>query len=79
MNFLANSFQPAAGAAGVVSRVQLPTAGRENILHPELCGGKALPLMPPATARPPQGGALAKHRAQHRAQCRANCMSKANF
>lgn len=79
MNFLAYPLQPAAGAAGISSRVQLPATGRVAFSLPELSVGKALPG--PATLglhnRQPDG--MGQHRSQHRAQCRAACMSKANF
>ena len=77
MNFRVNSPQPLAGATGVISRVQLPTAGRIAISLFDAGNGRALPLST-TMAQPPRG-CLARHQAQHRTQCRANCMSKANF
>lgn len=79
MNFLAYSIQPAAGAAGVISRVQLPAVGRAGLMHSDLFAGRLrLPASPVNQVGRSRNG-LVQHRAQHRAQCRANCMSKANF
>ncbi|OGX82416.1 hypothetical protein BEN47_18595 [Hymenobacter lapidarius] len=78
MNFLAFAIQPAAGAAGVVSRVQLPVAGRSAFAHPEIGRVKGL-LSAAAADRDQPRGALDSQRTQYRAQCRANCMTKANF
>ena len=79
MIFRANSLQPVAGATGVASRVQLPTAGRIAISLFAASGSRALPASPDSTRRDQPRGHLAQQQAQHRAQCRANCMSKANF
>ena len=49
MNFLISPFQPVAGAAGIMFRVQLPTAGRIGIFHPAIRSGRALP---PTAPRP---------------------------
>lgn len=76
MNFLASAIQPAAGAAGVVSRVQLPVAGRAAFVHPELGRAKGLPPVATPNGREQPRGTLAGQRTQHRAQCRANCMTK---
>ncbi|MFD2721178.1 hypothetical protein ACFST9_20855 [Hymenobacter monticola] len=77
MIFRANSLQPVAAAAGVVSCVQLPATGRLAANPLGLHGRVALPTE--TTAHRQLHGAPGQHRAQHRAQCRANCMSKANF
>ena len=79
MNFLAFAIQPVAGAAGVVSRVQLPVAGRAAFIHPELGRAKSLPLMAAQDGRDQPRGSLGRQRTQHQVQCRANCMAKANF
>jgi len=79
MNFRANSLQPVAGATSVVSRVQLPAAGRIAIFLFGAASSRALPAIGAPALRDQQRGGLARHQAQHRAQCRANCMSKANF
>lgn len=78
MNFRANSLQPVAGATGVISRVQLPAAGRIAI---QVAAGasRALPPGNPAGAGANRHHDQARQQARHRAQCRANCMSKANF
>ncbi|WP_046246145.1 hypothetical protein [Hymenobacter terrenus] len=78
MNFLASPLQPAAGAVGISSRVQLPATGRVALLFPEL-GGKTLPAPSAGNSPAHQPGGMTRHRSQHRAQCRAACMSKANF
>ena len=79
MNFLAYSIPPAAGAAGVTSRVQLPAAGRSAFAAIDLCAVKGLSFAAATTGREqPRNGAL-RQRLQHRAQCRAACLSKANF
>lgn len=78
MNFWVNSFQPVAGATGVVSRVQLPAVGRVAIA-PLGLSRRALPVLASSAAHSQQRDGLSNQRAQHRAQCRANCMSKANF
>ena len=78
MNFLAFSFQPAAGAAGITFRVQLPASGRPMLAHSQF-GGKALPPVSGAETPRTQRVGPIQHRAQHRVQCRSNCMSKANF
>ncbi|MDQ2770505.1 MAG: hypothetical protein M3Y54_08400 [Bacteroidota bacterium] len=78
MIFRANSLQPVAGATGVISRVQLPPAGRIAISLFE-AGGRALPTSCATALRGQPRGHLLHQQAQHRAQCRANCMSKANF
>ena len=78
MIFRANSLQLVAGATGVISRVQLPMAGRIAISLFE-AGGRMLPTNDATVLRDQQRGHLARQQAQHRAQCRANCMSKANF
>ncbi|GAA3975202.1 hypothetical protein GCM10022407_21000 [Hymenobacter antarcticus] len=63
---------------GVISRVQLPAAGRIAIVS--LDNVRGLPSGPPSSmGNNTQRSGLARHQAQHRAQCRANCMSKANF
>ncbi|MBF9219561.1 hypothetical protein [Hymenobacter ruricola] len=77
MNFRVNSFQSVATATGLVSRVQLPAAGRIATNPLGLSSGRAMPQAA-ATSGSPRGH-LGQQRAQHRAQCRANCMSKANF
>ena len=79
MIFWANSLQPVAGATGVASRVQLPTAGRIAISLFDAGNSRALPASPDSARRDQPRGHLARQQAQHRAQCRANCMSKANF
>ena len=79
MNFLISPFQPAVGAAGIMARVQLPTAGRLGISHPAIRNGRALPSTVLLDSRAHQRDGMALQRAQHRAQCRAACMSKANF
>jgi hypothetical protein len=78
MIFRANSLQPVADATGVISRVQLPTAGRIAISLFE-ASGRARPTNSATVLRDQQRGHLVRQQAQHRAQCRANCMSKANF
>ena len=79
MNLLAFSLQPAASAAGVISRVQLPAVGRSAFAAVDLRSvqGRPFPSATDERTRPHAG--LMQHRAQHRAQCRAACMSKANF
>jgi hypothetical protein len=79
MIFRANSLQPVAGATGVASCVQLPTAGRIAISLFEAGGARALPATGDTARHSEQRGHLARQQGQHRAQCRANCMSKANF
>ena len=79
MQFLVSPFQPAAGAAGVVSRVQLPVAGRSAFAAIDLRSVKDRPIFSAADDRNRLQAGLAQHRSQHRAQCRAACMSKANF
>lgn len=79
MNFLAFAIQPAAGAAGIVSRAQLPVAGRSAFALVEPGRAKGLPPVAAADGRDRPRGALASQRTQFRAQCRANCMAKANF
>lgn len=79
MIFRANSLQPVAGAMGIISRVQLPTAGRIAASLFDAGSSRALPLPADSALRNQQRGHLARQQAQHRAQCRANCMSKANF
>ena len=78
MIFRANSLQPVAGATGVTSRVQLPSAGRLATNPLGLNGRSALPDTVAATRRDARGH-LGQQRMQHQVQCRANCMSKANF
>lgn len=77
MHFLAYPFPPAAAAAGVVSRVQLPAVGRSACGPIELGSVKKPPVAPAADGR--RAANLAQHRAQHRAHCRAACRAKANF
>ena len=77
MHFLALSSHPAAGAAGIASRVQLPAAGGVALFDPQLASGRPLPA--PTAERAVPRGNLPLYRAQHRAQCRAACLSKANF
>jgi hypothetical protein len=79
MQFLVAPFQPAAGAAGVVSRVQLPVAGRSTFPAIDLRGVKGRAVLSAADERNRLHAGLAQHRSQHRAQCRAACLSKANF
>ena len=79
MIFRANSLQPVAGATGIISRVQLPTAGRIAISLFDAGNGRALPSSAIMGQRDQPRGSLVQHQSQHRAQCRANCMSKANF
>ncbi|MET4076092.1 hypothetical protein [Hymenobacter sp. UYCo722] len=79
MIFRANSLQPVAGATGVISRVQLPTAGRIAISLFDAVSSRPLPPPVDNALRGQQRGHLARQQGQHRAQCRANCMSKANF
>ena len=79
MNFLISPFQPVVGAAGIMFRVQLPTASRIGIFHPAIRSGRALLSTAPLDSRDHQRDGMALQRAQHRAQCRAACMSKANF
>ena len=79
MNFLAYPIQPAAGAAGVSSRVQLPAAGRSAFAAIDLCSLKGRPFGAASVGHEQPRGGLVHQRAQHRAQCRANFMSKANF
>lgn len=79
MNFLVLPLQPVAGATGIVSRVQLPTAGRVAFVHPELGRAKGLPPVAVPNGWEQPRGALAGQRTQHQVQCRANCMAKANF
>ena len=79
MNFLAHSIQPAAGAVGVTSRVQLPAVGRAGLTRYGFFDGQLRLPTPAANQAGWSRNGLAQHRAQHRAQCRANCMSKANF
>ena len=79
MNFLAFLPQPAAGAAGVIPRVQLPAAGRSAFAAMDLRLGKGRPLAAAPVGRDQPRGGLVHQRSQHRAQCRAACMSKANF
>ena len=78
MQFLASLFQPTAGAAGLISRVQLPVAGRVSRSFVDVGGSPPWPVAPAPNGVRPRGG-LDQHRSQHRAQCRAACMSKANF
>ncbi len=77
MGLLAFPIQTAAGAAGVIPRVQLPVAGRSAFAPSEIGRVKGLPAAP--ADRDQLRGALASRRTQYRAQCRANCMTKANF
>ena len=79
MNFLAFPTQPAAGAAGVTSRVQLPAVGHSAFAPLFLSSGKSRAVGSVVGDRDQPRGSLMYQRAQHRAQCRANCMSKANF
>ena len=79
MIFRANSFLPVAGATGVISRVQLPTAGGRLAIVWFGASSCALPITPDLARRAQPRGHLVRQQAQHRAQCRANCMSKANF
>ena len=79
MNFWANSLQPVAGATGIVSRVQLPVAGRVSSSFVGADKGRALPAIGALAGREQLRSGVAAPRGQHRAQCRANCMSKANF
>ncbi|MBU6120563.1 hypothetical protein [Hymenobacter siberiensis] len=79
MIFRANSLQPVAGATGVISRVQLPSAGRIASSLFDAGNSRTLPAISETALRDQQRGHLAQQQAQHRAQCRANCMSKANF
>ena len=80
MIFRANSLQPVAGATGVSSRVQLPTAGRIAMSLFGAGNSRALPARPDAARHdPPRGHLAQQQQTQYRAQCRANCMSKANF
>ena len=79
MNFWANSLQPVAGATGIVSRVQLPVAGRVSCSFVGADKGRALPTIGVPAGREQLRSGVAAHRGQHRAQCLANCMSKANF
>lgn len=79
MIFRANSLQSVAGATGVISRVQLPTAGRIASSFFDAGTSRTLPAIGETALRGQQRGHLARQQAQHRAQCRANCMSKANF
>ena len=79
MIFWANSLHPVAGATGVTSHVQLPTAGRiaSSLFN---ASSRTLPANTATTGRDQQRGHLGRQQSsQHRAQCRANCMSKANF
>ncbi|GAB3852578.1 hypothetical protein GCM10028822_20460 [Hymenobacter terrigena] len=78
MIFRANPFQPVAGATGIASRVQLPTAGHIATNPLGLSGRSVLPGTA-AALRSPARGHLGQQRTQHQVQCRANCMSKANF
>ena len=78
MIFRANSPRPVAGATGVISRVQLPAAGRIAVSLFE-AEGRALPARPILAGPGRQRGHLGRQQTQHRTQCRANCMSKANF
>ncbi|MCI1189610.1 hypothetical protein MON38_19475 [Hymenobacter sp. DH14] len=79
MIFRANSLQPVAGATGVVSRVQLPAAGRVSSSLFEAMPRRTLPTAGATGGHSTPRGHLGRQQAQHRAQCRANCMSKANF
>jgi hypothetical protein len=79
MIFRATSLQPVAGATGVASRVQLPTAGRIAISLFAVGNSRALPAGADAAHRDQPRGHLVRQQARHRAQCRACCMSKANF
>ena len=79
MNFRASFLQPVAGATGVISRVQLPAAGRIAMPFVDNSHGRALPSIAATALRDQPRCGLARHEARHRAQCRANCMSKANF
>ena len=79
MIFRASSLQPVADATGVVSRVQLPTAGRMAIALFDAGSCRALPANPTAVRRDQPPGHLGRQQGRHRVQCRANCMSKANF
>ncbi len=74
MNFLALPLQPAAGAAGVASRVRLPAVGPAALNFSVLPNGPARPAAVPARPRP--HASLAQHRAQDRAQCRSFCLNK---
>jgi len=74
-----NSLQPVAGATGIVSRVQLPQAGRVAISLFEAMPRRALPTTDAVGLGSQQRGQQVWQQARHRAQCRANCMSKANF
>ena len=79
MNFLISPLQPVVGTAGIMFRVQLPTASRIGIFHPAIRSDRALLSTAPLDSRDHQRDGMALQRAQHRAQCRAACMSKANF
>ena len=79
MVFLAFSIQPVAGAAGVISRVQLPVAGRSAFVPIELGRAKGLPPVAALDGREQPRGSLGRQRTQHHVQCRAHCMAKANF
>ncbi|WP_201978059.1 hypothetical protein [Hymenobacter rubidus] len=79
MNFLAYPLQPAAGAAGVSSRVQLPAVGRSAFSAIDLTNVKGRAFGAASVGRDPLRGGVMHQRSQHRAQCRAACMSKANF
>lgn len=79
MHFLAFTIQPAAGAAGIISRMPLPVAGRAALAHAELGRARTLPAVAGLGGREQPRGSLARQRTQHHVQCRANCMAKANF
>ena len=79
MNLLAYPIQPAAGAAGVTSRVQLPAAGRSAFAAIDLRSLNGRPFAAAPMGRDSLRGGVLHQRSQHRAQCRAACMSKANF
>ena len=79
MIFRASFLQPVADATGVVSRVQLPTAGRMAIALFDAGSRRVLPANPTVVRLDQPPGHLGRQQGRHRAQCRANCMSKANF
>ena len=79
MNLQVFAIQPAAGAAGVTSRIQLPVAGRAAFVHPQLGRARTLPAVGGPNGREQPRGSLTRQRTQHHVQCRANCMAKANF
>jgi len=65
MNFRTLPIQPAAGAAGVVSRVQLPAAGRIALVYLALHSGKILPPSPTTDGRNRQREGRAWYRTQY--------------